>query len=93
MQHLILILPKHASFFCLDKETLAILPYDDIHDQEISNEANHADNHVDDHYGDFDPSWQQGVRLIVIVAEVVMEKRDIEERDPLQQEVLWELHR
>lgn len=35
-----------------------LLPYDDIHDQEVSHQADDTDNHVDDHDCDFHPCWQ-----------------------------------
>lgn len=48
------------------------LPYDDIHDQEVPHQADDADDHVDDHDGDFDAGGQEGVRLVVGTAEVVL---------------------
>lgn len=67
-----------------------LLPDDDIHDQEVSHQADDTDNHVDDHDGDLHPRWQQGIGLIVAIAEVVVEERVVVKLG--QQEVIRELH-
>lgn len=80
------------NFVCVQR---FLLPYDDIHDQEVSHQADDADNHVNDHDGDLHPRWQQGVGLVVGTAEVVWEERVIVELHVTklrQQEVVRELH-
>ncbi len=72
-----------------------LLPYDDIHDQEVSHQANNADNHVYDHDGDLHPCWQQSVGLVIGTAKVVLEERVVVELQVTelgQQEVVRELH-
>lgn len=67
------------------------LPYDDIHDQEVSHQADDADDHVDDHDGGLHSRWQQGVGLVVVAAEVapIVELQVV---DLSQQEVVCVLH-
>ena len=67
------------------------LPYDDIHDQEVSHQADDADDHVDDHDGGLHSCWQQGVGLVVVAAEVapIVELQVV---DLGQQEVVRVLH-
>lgn len=74
---------------------LFVLPYDDIHDQEVSHQADDADDHIDDHDGDLHTCRQQGVCLVVWTGEVVLEERVVVELQVAQlgqQEVIWELH-
>lgn len=71
------------------------LPYDDVHDQEVSHQADDTDNHVDDYDGDLHPRWKQRFGLIVGTVEVVREERVVVELQVAQfgqQEVVRVLH-
>lgn len=72
-----------------------ILPYDDIHDQEVPDQTNDADDHVDNHDGDLHPCRQQSISLIVGTAEVALEERvvvELEVSELGQQEVIRKFH-
>lgn len=64
-----------------------ILPYDDIHDEEVSHQTNDAHDHVDDHDGDLHPHWQV-VGVVLRVTEVVQKRKIVR----LQREVFRVVH-
>lgn len=70
-------------------------PDDDIHDQEVPNQADDTDNHVDDHHSDLDAGGQQSLRVVVVSSEVVLEECVIVELQVAQlgqQKVVGERH-